>query len=162
MSGVNLWWNIVSCGLVSALLWRFVPRQRIREAWVSFLFTQVIAWSAGGLIYNAHLISAPVRLFPAATHQNVMTAYFIFPALSALYYIHFPMGRFKRFLCTCAYSGVVALLTFCMDAFTDLLRFDHWNAAHYFVFSLVTLPVCRWFTLWFFRKPYPVPGGDVW
>jgi hypothetical protein len=82
--------EIVSWVITIVLLYIFVPKHKYREAHVSFLFMQALTWVFGAVVVELHLIAYPVRFFHYAFRSSFTFEYFIFPAVSVLFNVHFP------------------------------------------------------------------------
>lgn len=82
-------WIILSLSLV-----KFIPKNKIREAHVAFLFKQVITWLFGLLVVEKKNIQYPYRTFFKKTTKSSFTfEYFIYPGLNSLFNIHYPENR---------------------------------------------------------------------
>jgi hypothetical protein len=77
--------------IMTILLIKFVPRNRIREAWVIFLFKQFMTWIFGLVVVEKNLIRYPFRLFfKKATKTSFTFEYFVYPALCVLFNLYYP------------------------------------------------------------------------
>lgn len=73
--------EISSWIIMFMLLIKFVPKKKIREAHVVFLFTQVVTWLMGALVVEKGNIKYLIRTFFKKTIKSNFTfEYFIFPA----------------------------------------------------------------------------------
>src|SRR3954464_586527 len=83
--------------IMSILLIKFVPRNRIREAWVIFSFKQFMTWLFGLMVVEKNLISYPSRLFfKKATRSSFTFEYFVYPALCILFNLYYPQKKSKK------------------------------------------------------------------
>src|SRR4051812_5188334 len=72
--------EISSWIIVSLLLIKFTPKNKIRESLVVFLFKQALTWIFGLLVVEKNLISYPYRLFfKKANKATFSFEYFIYP-----------------------------------------------------------------------------------
>lgn len=133
----------------------FIPRNKVRLAWVAFLFTQLITWPVGLLIVDIGLIKFPTEFLQNASHTSLTFEYLVFPAICAFFNVYFPEGRsplirlaFYSFFCT----AITALELFALN-YTDLIRYIHWNAYLTWGSLFLTFYFCRKFCVWFFN-PY--------
>jgi hypothetical protein len=139
------------------LVYRFVDRRQLRKAVMSFLIMQMLTWSVGLFLVERRFSEYPVRLFAAATRQNFVSGYFIYPSLSVLYIQFFPEnGRMKQFIYTAGYAAAITFWDYTMSAYTDLSNHYRWNPVHQFVLSFAVLLICRWLVAWIFKRHYPV------
>jgi hypothetical protein len=87
---------IISGWLIATiLLILFVPKNKIREAHVSFLFMQALTWVLGLLVVQLKLIQYPIRSFSNATKISFDFEYFIYPAFSALFNLYYPEKKLR-------------------------------------------------------------------
>lgn len=62
--------------LIIILLLRFIPKDKIREGHVAYLFKLVITWSIGLVVAEIPLIEYPIRFFPYATKTSFLFEFF--------------------------------------------------------------------------------------
>ncbi|WP_197025131.1 CBO0543 family protein [Paucisalibacillus sp. EB02] len=142
-------------GVMALLLIKFVPKNRIREAQVAFLFKQLITWLFGLLVVEKNLISYPYRLFFKKTIKSSFTfEYFVYPGLCALFNLYYPEKRnyFIKLLYYFFHSGVITTLEVILLKYTNLIKYKKWT----WYWSIMTM----WFTnylshiyfKWFFKE----------
>ena len=56
--------------LTGTLIWILVPKSKIREAHVIFLFKQVLTWMFGHIVVQLKLIEYPVHLFEVVLEHS--------------------------------------------------------------------------------------------
>jgi hypothetical protein len=151
---INVVWIVVTSLIVILLLILVVPKRRIREAWLNFLFMQAIIWGAAVIIVDHKWMISPFRLFPNATRQNFFNDFLIFPGVSVLYYFLFPFNRnrFIQFLYIIGFAFLISMYDFSVEKFTDLKRYIHWSAINQFILAIIFNLSSLWFTKWFFKK----------
>jgi hypothetical protein len=69
-----------------------VPRNKLREAQLIFLFKQMLAWVNGLIVVELHLIEYPVREL-MAYGGSFSFEFFIYPAVCVLFNLHFPEDK---------------------------------------------------------------------
>ncbi|GGA90004.1 CBO0543 family protein [Ornithinibacillus halotolerans] len=137
------------------LLIKFVPKHRIREAQVIFLFKQVITWLFGLIVVEKNLISYPKRLFFSKTNKSSFTfEYFVYPALCTIFNLYYPekKNNLIKLLYYFFHSGLITAFELLMLKYTKLIKYKKWT----WYWSLSTI----WFTYylshlyhsWFFKK----------
>lgn len=123
------------------LLLRFVPKDKVRHAAVSFLFKQVITWLFGLLVVEKKLIKYPYRPFFKKTYKASFDfEYFLYPVLCVMFNLHFPERR-NSLIKTLYYFIYAALITgfeVLIVKYTKLIRYKNWS----WYWSFVTM----WFT----------------
>ncbi|TDF97099.1 CBO0543 family protein [Paenibacillus piri] len=154
-------WYSLSCLVIIILFWRFVDWRRSRRIWIGLFAMQTITWGVGLTLVELHWIEFPVRVFPDATRQNFIAAYFIYPCLFVLYDQCYPRGgRLKQWIYTAAYAAASSGWEYVMSTSTHILKYHHWNPLCRFVLAAVSLLLCRWLVIWMFKRQYPVRSAE--
>ena len=83
-----------------ALLFIFIPKNKIREAHVAYLFSQIVTWPMGLMVAEFILIEYPIRIFPYANKAHFLFEFFLFPCICTLFVIKYPEEKsaFARFM----------------------------------------------------------------
>lgn len=151
---IEIIWVAIGFVVLSYLLIRIVPRNRLREAFIAFLFNQMITWSIGTLLFQSGRVVSPVRPFPNATHAYFWDGFVFYPAIAVLYYFSTTStSRHRSVLITTAmFSLVLILWEFVEINWTDARRYVDWNYAYMFFLAAAAFFLTRWFTLFFFRS----------
>ena len=95
------------------LLVRYIPKNKIREAQVAFMFKQLMTWLFGLIVVENNFISYPYRTFFKKTLKSSFTfEYFAYPALCAIFNVHFPEKRslVLKFLYFLFHTSIITLL----------------------------------------------------
>ena len=154
--GMNfeLWVVVASWLLTIALLLLLVNRKQLLEAQVSFMFMQVLTWLFGAVIVENKLIAYPVDFLNYAYRTSFSFEYFIFPAVSAIYNIHFPR-HFGLLVKTCYILGIpgaITALETVIERKTEIIDYINWHWFWSFSTMTVTLLLSYWYYMWFFRR----------
>ncbi|MDD9270981.1 CBO0543 family protein [Paenibacillus sp. GCM10023248] len=131
-----------------------IPRHRIREAVLLFLFTQMITWVMSLLFVEWRFIENPIREFPAATQSNFTNNYLLLPLLSTLFSIYYPAQKpaSVRFLYHLRIVLAIGVYLAFVSSYTEILNYVHFNIyAHILVVWLVINAV-RSYASYFFKK----------
>jgi len=141
-------WLITIIGLII-----FVPKNKIREAFVIFLFKQVITWIFGLLVVELGLIVYPVRSFAHATWTNFDFEYMIYPATCVIFNLYYPVGKkgFRQFMHYVIYCSAITIIEIFIERYTDILDYIHWNWFVTWITLFITFYISRKFYLWFFK-----------
>lgn len=141
--------------VAALLLIKYVPRNKIREASVAFLFKQVVTWLFGLLVVEKNLISYPFRLFfKKAIKSSFTFEYFVYPALCVLFNLHYPEKRsmwYKLFY-NILHGGIITLFEAFAVKFTSLIRYKKWTWYWSLITMCITNYTSRIFFRWFFAK----------
>ncbi|MBP2239905.1 hypothetical protein J2Z40_000458 [Cytobacillus eiseniae] len=140
--------------VTTLLLFIFVPKNRIREASVSFLVKHIITWLFGLLVVERGLISYPSRLFfKKASKTSFTFEYFVYPALCSLFNLHYPEKRnyYIKTLYYAIHTSIIIVFEIYAVKYTKLIKYKKWS--WYWSFSTIWLTyfVSRIFHRWFFK-----------
>nr|WP_148930156.1 CBO0543 family protein [Paenibacillus methanolicus] len=136
-----------------ALIW-LMPRDKLREATIIFLFKQSMTWSFGLLVVEWGLIEYPVREFVKANATSFSFEYFIYPALCVIFNLHYPnrAARWKKWAWILAFPTAMTMLEVVIERNTELIRFLHWNGYYSWITLLLTFLMARTYFLWLYRN----------
>jgi hypothetical protein len=144
---------IISIWVLGALLLvLFIPRKKIREAIVAFLFCQAVMWLI--VLINVRLgqLRFPVREFPVATDLSFTLNYFLWPAISVFYYIHEPKSGFAlRTVYLLVYVVGTSSLHLAIAHYTQLIDYVKLKWYLGFLFPLFFFLATRFYCNWFFK-----------
>ncbi|UCZ53847.1 hypothetical protein LGQ02_03420 [Bacillus shivajii] len=140
----------------------FVPKKKIKEANVVFLFKQVMTWLFGAIVVQKKLIKYPFREFPKAIHTSFSFEYFIYPATCVLFNLKFPnrkplpirMGYYVL------YSSILTGLEVLMERYTRLIKYVNWHWYWTWLTLCMTFFFSRMYYLWFFDKNEPLSADS--
>ncbi|RAP75198.1 CBO0543 family protein [Paenibacillus montanisoli] len=141
---------IVTIGLVVFT----TPRKKIREAWIIFMFKQVLTWTLGLSVVELKLIEYPVREFAYATRTSFSFEYFIYPAICIVFNLRFPKdkGPFHKLFWYMLFPSWMTALEVLLENYTQLIHFIRWQWYWTWITLLVTFYISRQFYLWFIKK----------
>ncbi|TCP55622.1 hypothetical protein EV586_103275 [Tumebacillus sp. BK434] len=137
-------------GTVFALLVG-IPKRKLREAVLLFLFPQAITWLFGLVVVKWKLIEYPVRSLPKVTRSSIDFEYFVYPALVVLFNLHFPEqgSRLKRFFWYAGATVGITAFEKVLEVYTDLIEYHGWEWYWTFLTVWVTFYISRLYFLWF-------------
>ncbi|RAS75573.1 CBO0543 family protein [Priestia endophytica] len=146
------WWILLSSLFIGVfLIWKFVPREKAREAWIIALFLQSITWVSGLFVVEMKWISYPVALLPRVNEINKASfsfEFFLFPVLAILFSLNYPTYQplWLRFF---YYTFIIGFFTFIevlLEWKNNLVKYDEWK--WYWTFITV------WFSLFLNHQYY--------
>jgi hypothetical protein len=140
--------------IMSILLIKFVPKNKIREAWVIFSFKQFMTWLFGLMVVEKNLISYPSRLFfKKATRSSFTFEYFVYPALCILFNLYYPQKKSKKvkFLYHFAYTSSITVLEIIALKYTKLIKYKNWKWYWTFFTLWITYYLSHIHHQWFFK-----------
>jgi len=130
----------------------FIPKNKIREAQLIFLFKQSITWLVGLLVVELRLIEYPVRLFKYANKTSFTFEYFIYPAISTVFNINYPVGKsnIRKFMHYFSYCTAMTVLEVLCVKYTNIIVYLHWTWYVTWITLFITFFISRKYYLWFF------------
>ncbi|MEH7237640.1 CBO0543 family protein [Bacillus sp. JJ1562] len=137
------------------VLWKVIPRERLRESIATFLFFQMLTWLFSiGLTYTG-LLEAPVRLFKHATKINFTMEFLIFPTIAVLFQLNFPKKAYftKRLLYYLLWVGIILSFMLLLGTFTNIMVVKWDNLIRSFFNFLIELWLCRRYVMWMTKHP---------
>jgi hypothetical protein len=146
--------ELASCIIALGLLFFGVQKRNIREAVLSFLFMQSFDFLLSVFTVQFKLISYPVRFFSYVCRTNISFEFLIFPAVSVLYNLHYPLNgkRFRKLLYSLIYPTVLTVLEKIIETYTRNIKYLHWNWFLSWISMAVSLYIAYLFFKWFFEK----------
>ncbi|WP_102344771.1 CBO0543 family protein [Bacillus sp. Marseille-P3661] len=136
------------------LLIKFIPKNKLREAHLAFLFKQLITWLFGLIVVENGNISYPFRTFFKKSIKSSFTfEYFVFPGMCALFNAHYPEKRSKYFktFYYIVYTSVIVFLEVIALRFTKLIHYENWKWYWSFVSIWFSYYLSRMYQVWFFK-----------
>lgn len=135
------------------MLLLFVPKNKIREAWVIFFFKQLLTWVLGLAVVELGLIVYPIDIFSHASKTSFTFEYFIYPSICVIFNLHYPSkkGRFRRLLHYISFCTAITLVEVFVEAYTDIIEYISWTWYITWITLFVTFYVSHKYYIWFFR-----------
>lgn len=149
--GILLFIWLVTIGL----LFKYIPKNKIRHAVLIYLFKQTITWFYGLYVVEKGLIKYPVRLFfKKANKASFSFEYFLFPSLCAIFNLNYPEKKNKitKFLYYIFHTGLITGLEVLLERYTNLIKYKKWKWYSTFITIGTTYYTSRVFYRWFFKN----------
>jgi hypothetical protein len=132
----------------------FVPKNRMREAWVVYLFKLFLTWGLGLFVVQMKWIAYPVRsIFPYAHRSSFTFEYFVYPAICVLFILYYPekknyIRQLGHFVVFCS---IMTLLEVLIEHYTQLIQYLKWTWYWTWLSLFLTFLISRLNYVWFFR-----------
>jgi len=141
-------WIFIASSLVI-----LIPKNKIREAQVVFLFIQGITWVLGLLVAQFSLIEYPVRPFPHASTTNFSFEYFIYPSICTIFTFKYPEKKsaFIQFMYYFYYCTTLTVTEVIAEKYTNLLKYINWDWYISWIAFFIIFYISRKYYIWFFR-----------
>lgn len=139
--------------LTIIILILFIPKNKIREAQVAFLFMQVITWLIGLLVVEFRLIEYPVEFFKYATKTSFSFEYFIYPSICAVFNLNFPnyKSNLRKFMFYFYFCTTMTIIEVLSEKYTNIIKYIHWTWYITWITLFITFFISRKYYIWFFR-----------
>ncbi|MCM0650163.1 hypothetical protein NBE98_17490 [Clostridium swellfunianum] len=140
--------------LVIFLLFRYIPKEKIREAHVAYLFKLVITWSFGLVVVEYGFIKYPIRFFPYATRATFLFEFFLYPAICAIFVVNYPekksaIQKLKYYFYYCTTLTIIEVIE---ERYTNVIEYIRWNWFLTWTLFFITFYISHKYSKWFFRK----------
>jgi hypothetical protein len=136
------------------LLYKFVPRSKIRDAWFIFLFLQTLTWIPGLLVVEKGWIEYPTQLLPNENNTNqssFLFEFFIFPVVAIIFSLKYPSNarRLHKFFYYLIIIGFCTFLEVLVERYTDLVEYISWKWYWTFISVWLFLFINHTYYTWF-------------
>src|SRR5699024_10269989 len=100
------------------------------------------------------LIKYPVRLFDYASKASFTFEFFVYPAICAIFNVHYPEGKGKivKFGYYALYTTVITVTEVIIEINTDLIEYIHWSWYWTWITLFTTFFLARSYYKWFFKN----------
>ena len=146
---------VASCGITTLSAFFLIPKDKIREAWLIFLFKQLITWITGLYVVQKKWIEYPARLFFAqASSSSFEFEFIVYPILCVYFNLYYPQKgssfiKMKHYIVFC--SGITVFEVI-LEKYTMLIKYTGWTWYWTWITLFVTFYISRTFYLWFFKN----------
>ncbi|WP_436239600.1 CBO0543 family protein [Paenibacillus sp. LjRoot153] len=140
--------------VTTILLVIFIKRKDLLRAQLSFMFMQVPTWLFGTLVVKGRFIEYPVGFLSVVYKASFTFEYFVFPAISAIFNVHFPREKswLIKTMYTLSFPSIMTLCEVLLEKYTDLIKYINWSWYLSFITLTITLLLSYWYYLWFCKK----------
>lgn len=134
----------------------FIPKNKLRDASIIFIFQQGVTWFAGILAIGFNLLEYPVRELAKVNGTSFLFEFFLYPVITIFFCINYPKTNsiWIKFLYLGAFATGLTGLTVpevIIEKYTNLITYIDWK--WYYTWSSVyaTLYLAWTFYRWLFR-----------
>jgi hypothetical protein len=144
----------IESSVVIFLLFRFIPKDKIRVAHAAYLFKLVITWSVGLAVVEYGLIEYPVRFFSYATRATFLFEFFLYPSICAIFVVNYPEKKsiFAKFMYIFYYCTPLTIIEVIEERYTDIITYIHWNWFVTWSTFFITFYISQKYSKWFFKE----------
>lgn len=150
-------WILVGVIVLSFLtIVKFIPKEKAREAFVLFLFLQVVTWPAGLFVVEMGWIEYPVQLLKDVNQYNrtsLTFEFFTFPIVAIIFSLYFPKVRwFGAMLYYVGFAGFFTTIEAILEKTTRLVEYHGWTWYWTLITVIISLFLNHKYYLWFKQK----------
>ena len=144
---------VVAWVVTIIMLILFIPKKKIREAQLIFLFKQSLTWLFGLLVVELRLIEYPVEFLKYATKTSFTFEYFIYPAICTVFNINYPVEKsnIRKFMHYFSFCTAMTVLEVLCVKYTNIIVYLHWTWYVTWITLFITFFISRKYYLWFFK-----------
>jgi len=145
--------EISSWVIIGSLLLWLVPKDKIRDAHLIFLFKQVLTWILGLMVAEKNLIRYPVRIFSRATKSSFTFDYFAYPAICVFFNLFYPYGESieKQLVHYITYTSGITIFEVTLERYTNLIKYINWKWYWTWATIFITFMMSNFYYRWFFQ-----------
>ncbi|MDR6997803.1 CBO0543 family protein [Neobacillus niacini] len=138
-------------------IFKLVPREKVRDAWILFLFLQVITWPAGLFAVEMGWIEYPTQFFSFANKYNRTSfafEFFIFPIVAIFFSLYYP-NKVKIKGAILYYLSFAGFFTICeevLEKYTTLVEYHGWKWYWTLSTVIISLFLNHSYYLWFKKR----------
>jgi hypothetical protein len=140
-----------------------VPRNKSREAWILFLFLQVITWPSGSFAVEMGWIEYPVQLIKGVNQYNrtsLTFEFFLFPIVTIMFSLYFPnVRRFGVIIYYVCFAGFFTIIEVVLERTTRLVEYHDWSWYWTLITVIISLFLNHKYYLWYKQKLIKVKNG---
>jgi len=142
---------IISWTVAIGMLWWKIPRNKVREAHLVFLFAQAIGWLYVFIQTKLGNIIFPYREFPYASDMLISLHYIIYPTFNVFYILWYPKnkGKFIRIIYTLIFIGIHQMYEYLLARYTDLIENKNWHWSYGLLTKLIIYFIILRFYKWY-------------
>ncbi|MEK5392917.1 CBO0543 family protein [Margalitia sp. FSL K6-0131] len=145
-----LFWSFIFCVL---LMIRVVPKSKMKEAQIVFIFAQALAWIYEYVLVAMGYIEFPFREFPKASEMSFSLYYLIYPSIAVFFIFSYPPKgkKVKIIFHYLLFSFVAVGYSVVIEKFSELVKFKNgWKWYIVLLFVLFINIVIKLFYSWLF------------
>lgn len=133
------------------LLVKYIPIERKRNAHITFLFVQAIAWIYEYIQLLLGVIDFPFREFEDATKMSFSLHYLIYPTFGVLFIMLYPLDKKNRRIIIhfLVFALAITAYSFFVQKYSSLFHWESWNVYISFTTNLAILYIIKKFMFWY-------------
>ena len=145
---------IIEVILIIALLFIFIPKSKIREAHVAYLFALIVTWPLGLIVADFILIEYPIRIFSYSNKAHFIFEFFLLPCICTLFVINYPEKKsvFAKLMYYFYYCTTLTIVEVIQERYTDVLEYIHWSWYVTWITMFAIFYIVKKYNKWFFIK----------
>ena len=151
-------WLLIGFSLLCIIaIIKLLPREKVRDAWVLYLFLQIITWPAGLFAVEMGWIEYPTQLYPKANEYNRTSfsfEFFVFPIVAIFFSLYYPnkMKRKNSLIYYISFAGFFTIVEVVLERYTTLVKYHEWKWYWTLVSVIISLYLNHKYYLWFRKR----------
>ncbi|MCM0650139.1 hypothetical protein NBE98_17360 [Clostridium swellfunianum] len=151
---------ISSVWVITLISTFFIPKQKYREAYFIFMFSQLPSWIFGLVVVEAGLIAYPVRELSRANATSFSFEFLVLPFMCIFFNLYYPVNKnlFRKLSYYITILGPFTLAEYFTEKYTDIIEYLHWAWYTTFITMILFIYFVRAAYKWYFRldKPFHI------
>jgi hypothetical protein len=141
---------IYACTFISLA---FIPKDKVRDASIIFLYQQAVTWFAGLLAVELNLLEYPVRELAKVNGTSFLYEFFSYPVVTIFFCFYYPRTSkgWKKIIYISAFSTGLTVPEVIFEHYTHLINYIRWEWYVTWVTVYSTLFLAWVFYKWYFK-----------
>ncbi|MHC0036264.1 CBO0543 family protein [Pseudoneobacillus sp. C159] len=150
ISNLTMLYSVWGITLISVV---YLPKKRLREASIIFLFQQFFTWFLGLITVELGLLEYPYRELASVNKTSFTFEFFVYPVISAFFVLFYPKSSRKvvGFVYSTIFTTGLVIPEVLIEKYTDLVTYVHWAWYVSWITIFLTLYMAKWSHRWFFK-----------
>ncbi|MED3563499.1 CBO0543 family protein [Bacillus xiapuensis] len=143
-------YTLYGCTFISLA---FIPKDKLREASIIFLFQQCVTWFAGILAVGFNLLEYPVRELAKVNGTSFLYEFFLYPVVTIFFCLFYPKTNsiWRKLIYISAFTTGLTLPEVIMEKYTNLIMYINWKWYYTWASVYATLFLAGIFYKWYFK-----------
>ncbi|MDR7236596.1 CBO0543 family protein [Neobacillus drentensis] len=131
----------------------FIPKHKLRDASIIFLFQQAVTWFAGILAVGFNLLEYPVRELAKVNGTSFLYEFFLYPVITIFFCLYYPRisKRWKKIIYISTFSTGLTIPEVIIEQNTNLIKYLKWEWYDTWASVYITLFLAWIFYKWYFK-----------
>lgn len=131
----------------------YIPKNKLKEASIIFLFQQSVAWFTGILTVEFNLLEYPIRELAKVNGSSFLFEFFLYPVITIFFCIYYPKSHqnWRKIIYISIFASALTVPEIFVEKYTHLIKYINWKWYYSWASIYATLLLAWKFYKWFFK-----------